>query len=81
MNPAIIREARLHQPFRPFFLKSKDGCRFPVLQPEHVLVTHWLLVVPNEANLLTHVDPAEIESLTYADEKSELPQNGHRSHS
>jgi len=68
MNPAIIRDARLRRPFRPFFLKAKDGRRFPVLEPEHVLVTHWLLVVVNEADSLSHMYPTEIESLEYADE-------------
>jgi hypothetical protein len=77
----IIRNARRHDPFRPFLLKAKDGRRFPVREPEHVLVTHWLLVVVNEADSLSHVDPADIESLIYADEQQEQRPNGHCSHS
>ena len=78
MNSLEIRQARLRRPFRSFYLRAKDGVRYPVLEPEHVLVMTNLLVVVDPADRVpTHVSPNEIEAIEYVDEQTESPGNGH----
>lgn len=81
MNPSLIRQARRQTPFKPFSLRANDGRVFPVMEPEHVLVTDWMLVVVDgQPTLPTLVEPSAIVDLTFV-EKTELNPNGHRSHS
>lgn len=69
MNYVEIRDARLRRPFRSFYLRAKDGRRFPVLEPEHVLPMPTFLVVVDPADELpTYVSPKEIEAIEYVDE-------------
>jgi hypothetical protein len=78
MNPVEIRQARLRRPFRSFYLRAKNGVRYPVLEPEHVLVmTHLLVVVDPEDRVPTHVSPNEIDSIEYVDEQPQSSSNGH----
>jgi hypothetical protein len=79
MDPVDIRRARFQRPFRSFYLRAKDGRRFPVIEPEHVAIsTRLLIVVDPSDNLPTHVTPNQIDAIEYVDEQSENSGHGHR---
>jgi hypothetical protein len=73
-----IRDARRRRPFRSFYLRAKDGRRYPVIEPEHVLVAkHLLVVVDPEKQIPTHVSPDDIEAIEYVDAPVMSNDNGH----
>jgi hypothetical protein len=79
VNPVEIREARFRRPFRSFYLRAKDGRRFPVIEPEHVAISNFFLIVVDPSdNLPTHVRPDQIDAIEYIDAQAESPGDGHR---
>ena len=64
-----LREALRKQPFDPFTIRLADGRSLPVSHPEFVAVGTRRVIVVNEDDSWTTIEPLLIVSLDYASPK------------
>jgi hypothetical protein len=68
-----VREALRKQPFQPFLMQLADGRSLPILHPEFVAVGKRRLVVIDENDGWSFVEPLMIVSL---DQMKKTPPGG-----
>ena len=65
MEVEVLREAVRRQPFKPFTVRLSDGRALPVRHPEFLAVGQSLIILINENDTWSEIDPFLIVSLDY----------------
>lgn len=63
---------RLEGGFRPFKVRTSDGCEFPVPHREFIYLTTRRVVIANSEGYVNVIDPLHIVSI---EESNSLPAN------
>jgi hypothetical protein len=66
MEVEVLRDAVRKQPFRPFSVRLADGRALRVRHPEFLAIGQNLVLLINENDSYSEIDPFLIVSLDYA---------------